>query len=152
MNKENFKISEAQIRYKKSDVTPRIVRRSQDLQEIAFEIYDEWELTTRECFYVMFFNRKNEIQSFYEAGKGGMTACIADMKIIFTAALLSGACAMAITHNHPSGNLKPSEQDISLTKKIKVIADLLEIKLLDHIIFCKGGAYYSFNDNAIAPF
>lgn len=78
-------------------------------------------------------------------GRGGLTATAVDVKIIMKEALLNNAPAMMIFHNHPSGNLNPSSQDVALTRKIQEAAKILDIKMLDHIIIGHD-QYYSFND------
>jgi DNA repair protein RadC len=73
---------------------------------------------------------------------------IADPRVIFVAALKANCCAIIISHNHPSGNLKPSRQDEELTQKIKQAGQLLDIKLLDHVIITNE-AYFSFADEGL---
>ena len=77
-----------------------------------------------------------------------MTGTVADPKLIFVAALKSGATGVLLAHNHPSGNLTPSQADIDLTRKIKEGGKLLEIQLLDHLIITSEG-YYSFADEGL---
>ncbi len=79
-------------------------------------------------------------------GKGGSTMTVVDVKIIMRHALLAKANAMMVFHNHPSGSLSPSQQDISLTNKIADACKLMDIRLMDHIILAPG-AYYSFHDH-----
>ena len=84
----------------------------------------------------------------YELSKGGITATIADIRIILSVALKTLATGLILAHNHPSGNLKPSEADVNLTNKIKEAAKLMDIQVLDHLILADGG-YYSFSDEGI---
>ncbi len=109
------------------------------------------ELQTRERFFVVFLDRKNSPLSFYELGTGGVDWCSADIRLLFCAGLLSLASSIIIMHNHPSGKLAASDQDKTITKKIKEVGDLIGIKLLDHIIFTKND-YYSFIDNGLITF
>ena len=82
--------------------------------------------------------------------KGGVSSTVADSKIILATALKVVACSMILSHNHPSGALKPSESDIELTNRLKEGSKLLDISVLDHIIVTpKWGEYYSFADNAM---
>lgn len=101
-----------------------------------------------EEFWVLLLNRANVVIKKVQISSGGVTGTVADPKIIFKCALDNLACAIILAHNHPSGNLKPSEADITLTKKIKGSGVLLEIPVLDHIIFTNS-AYYSFADEGI---
>ncbi len=98
-----------------------------------------------EEFWVIMLARNNKVTSKILISKGGQSGTVADPKIIFKAALEHNAANIVLAHNHPSGNLKPSQQDLNLTKKIKAGAALLDIGLLDHLIFA-GEGYFSFAD------
>jgi len=98
-----------------------------------------------EEFWVLFLNRANQLIGKEQISKGGMTGTVADPKIIFQHALQQKATGIILSHNHPSGNLKPSDADIRLTKNIVDAGRLLEISVLDHLIITQKG-YYSFAD------
>jgi DNA repair protein RadC len=108
------------------------------------ELMDE----TVEHFYVLLLNRTNQVIKKQLISSGGTNATVADPKIIFKHALDNLACSMILVHNHPSGNLKPSEQDRILTSKLKQVGDNLEVPVLDHVIFTDV-AYFSFADEGI---
>jgi DNA repair protein RadC len=99
-----------------------------------------------EVFAVVFLNQANKVNHFEVVSEGGMTATIADPRIILRKALENHATSLILCHNHPSGNLQPSRADETITQKIKEAARLLDIKLLDHIIISQEG-YYSFSDS-----
>ena len=80
---------------------------------------------------------------------GGLTSAVADIRLLFGTALKILATGIVISHNHPSGNTRPSLQDRNLTKQVKEAGELLDIKLLDHIILTPENQYYSFADNEI---
>ena len=80
--------------------------------------------------------------------KGGQGGTIADPKIIFKSALENNAASIILAHNHPSGNLKPSQADINLTKKLREAGSFLDIPVLDHLIFTDT-SYFSFADEGI---
>jgi DNA repair protein RadC len=88
------------------------------------------------------------VLGIYEVSTGGITGTVADPRLIFAAALKANACAMIISHNHPSGNLKPSRQDEELTAKLKQAGQFLDIKVLDHLIITTE-TYFSFADEEI---
>ena len=96
----------------------------------------------------MLLNRANKVIGIYEVSSGGMSGTVADPKLIFSAALKSCATSMVLSHNHPSGNLKPSNADLRLTSKIKAGGELLDIDVLDHIILTSEG-YFSFADEGL---
>ena len=97
---------------------------------------------------MLLLNRANKVLGIFQASSGGVTGTVADPKLILVAALKSNASSLVISHNHPSGNLKPSRQDEELTMKIKEAAKFLDIRLLDHLIVTPE-AYYSFADEGI---
>jgi DNA repair protein RadC len=83
-----------------------------------------------------------------DISQGGLSGTVADPKVIFAAALKSCASGIVLAHNHPSGKLDPSREDIALTNKIKAGAELLDLKVLDHLIISKD-SYYSFADEGM---
>lgn len=91
----------------------------------------------------MHLNRANKVLGIHKLSTGGLTSTIADIRILLSVALKTMATAIIISHNHPSGVLKPSQADILLTEKIREAAKLLDIELLDHLIVSTDG-YYSF--------
>jgi DNA repair protein RadC len=99
----------------------------------------------REVFAVLFLNRANKINHFEIMSEGGITATVADPRVILRRALEQDAVNIILCHNHPSGSLKPSRADDQLTIKIKKAAAYLDINVLDHIIVSDEG-YYSFAD------
>ena len=98
-----------------------------------------------EEFWVLYLNRKNEVIKKEHISKGGVSGTIADEKIIFKHAINHLASAVILCHNHPSGNLKPSEADIKLTKNLKKIGNLIGTPVVDHIIVGNNN-YFSFAD------
>ena len=88
----------------------------------------------KEEFWILLLNRANRLIKKEQISSGGVSGTVADPKIIFKAALDQYACSVVLVHNHPSGNLKPSQTDIDLTNKMKAAGKLLEIPVLDHII------------------
>ncbi|MHC1703065.1 MAG: DNA repair protein RadC [Tenuifilaceae bacterium] len=99
-----------------------------------------------EEFWVLFLNRGNKVIDQSRITQGGVTGTIFDIKLIMKAALEKLASSIIICHNHPSGNPKPSEQDIKITQKLKEAAKVFEISLLDHIIVTDTECY-SFADS-----
>ena len=103
---------------------------------------------THEVFGVVFLNRANKIINFQIISTGGLTGTVADPRVILKKAIEVEATSMVLSHNHPSGNLKPSRADEELTEKIKHAAAYLDIKVVDHIIVSEEG-YYSFADEGL---
>lgn len=101
-----------------------------------------------EEFYAILLNRANQVIKIHHVSKGGISGTVADPKIIFAEGLARSASGLILVHNHPSGNLKPSNADISLTKKMVKGGQLLDLPVLDHLIFSNAG-YYSFADEGM---
>ena len=101
-----------------------------------------------EEFWVIMMNRANRVIRMKRVSSGGISGTVADVKIIFKEAIDQMASALILAHNHPSGNRNPSEQDVRLTRKMKESGQLLDIPVLDHIIFAED-TYYSFADEAM---
>jgi DNA repair protein RadC len=103
---------------------------------------------THEEFWVLFLNRANRVMGKHQVSSGGMTGTVVDPKIIFKQALDAKATTIVLTHNHPSGNTRPSQQDVDLTKKLVDGGKLLEISVIDHIIICNH-SFFSFADEGM---
>jgi len=101
-----------------------------------------------EEFWILLVGRSQKVLARELVSRGGLSATIVDPKIIFGIALQHQATGVIMIHNHPSGNLKPSQQDINLTKKLAEAGTLLEIKILDHLIISDSG-FFSFADEGI---
>ena len=103
---------------------------------------------SHEEFWVLFLNNSNKVISKSQLSKGGITGTIVDVRLVFKLALESGATGLILCHNHPSGNLKPSDADKEITKKLKRAGESLDVKVLDHLIITET-KYYSFVDEGI---
>jgi DNA repair protein RadC len=101
-----------------------------------------------EEFWVLFLNNSNKVISKSQLSKGGISGTIVDVRLVFKLALENGATGLILCHNHPSGNLNPSDADKQITKKIKLAGDSLDVKVLDHLIITET-KYYSFVDEGI---
>jgi DNA repair protein RadC len=142
-------VPEIKIRYNRSSkIFLGKVTNSKDAANFIRKIYDRGTLQLQESFVVVYVNRVNEILGYYKLSKGGIAGVVADPRLIFATAIASASSGMVLSHNHPSGNLTPSQADIDLTRKIKEGGKLLEIQLLDHLIITKTG-YYSFADESM---
>lgn len=100
---------------------------------------------TEQAWFVT-LNRANKLIRHYQLSSGGQASTVIDIRIILKQALYDDASAIILAHNHPSGNLTPSEQDKAITLKLTDAARLLDIRFLDHLIITQHG-YFSFSDN-----
>jgi len=101
-----------------------------------------------EEFWVLFLNNSNKVLAKIQMSKGGLTATIVDVRLLFKRALELASVGMIVCHNHPSGKLEPSQADKQLTEKIKLAGSTLDIKLLDHLIITEKW-YFSFADEGV---
>jgi DNA repair protein RadC len=142
-------IPEIKIRYNRS---ARIflgkVTTSKDVYDFLKKVFERNTIQLQESFIVLYLNRANQILGYYKHSVGGIAGTVADPRIIFATGVASASSGIILSHNHPSGNLSPSQADIDLTRKIKEGGKLLEIQLLDHVIVTKA-SYYSFADEGL---
>jgi DNA repair protein RadC len=101
-----------------------------------------------EEFWVLLLNRANEVIDRLQVSSGGVSGTVADARLIFKPAIQRLASGIVLAHNHPSGNLKPSQNDVNLTRKLKTGGELLDISIVDHLIVTDAG-YYSFADEGM---
>lgn len=125
---------------------PRIsVRSSRDIAEyLKISLKDH----PHEVFAVVYLNQANKVNRLELVSQGGITGTVADPRVILRKALEEKATSIVLCHNHPSGNLKPSQADKEITQKIKQAAAFMDIRVLDHIIVSDEG-YYSFADEGM---
>ena len=126
-----------------SSKSKKKVSNSQDIYEIFGPRIGD---LNHEEFWLMCLNRNNAIIGTTRIGSGGISATVADIRIMLKYAIENYASSMILCHNHPSGNLNPSNADIKLTNAVKDAASLMDIALLDHIIVTDS-SYYSFADD-----
>lgn len=124
------------------------VESSKDAYELLKGTWDHNKIEFVEQFKIMLLNRANRVLGIVDISTGGQSGTVADPKVIFGAALKAAAASIILAHNHPSGNLKPSQSDISLTHKIAAAGSFLDIAVLEHIILTSEG-YLSFADDGL---
>ena len=101
-----------------------------------------------EEFWLLMLNRANRVLGKYKVSQGGLSGTVIDTRIILKKALDNLASSIIVCHNHPSGNRQPSDADVKITEKLKKAAEMLEIKLLDHVIIADK-SYFSFADEGL---
>jgi DNA repair protein RadC len=115
---------------------------SKDVFEYLFSVFGD---STFEAFYILLLNRANHIIREVQISEGGFSGTVADPKKIFKIALENNATSIVLCHNHPSGNIQPSDADFKLTTKLKSAGEMLDLPVIDHIIL-GDEKYYSFAD------
>jgi DNA repair protein RadC len=144
----NSTLAEIEISYNpkyKASELPKVVK-SGDAYAILKDVFPS--LDYREYFYILCLNRNNKVLGYCQISVGGVSGTVADVKIIMQAALKSNSCSIILSHNHPSGNLQPSEADKNLTKNIREAGKVLDIPVLDHLIITSE-SYLSFADEGL---
>ena len=123
----------------------KIIRNSRDVYQFAKRTFS---LLAHEEFLILLLNNNNEILHAHRLSRGGITGTVADGRILFKLAFEYKATAIILCHNHPSGNPKPSEQDIRLTMNYRKFGKFIDLPILDHIIYSDFG-YFSFADEGL---
>ena len=147
MNLKSFAKELEAVYTKKDDVHRMKINSSQALSEFVRKVFPV-QIDHREAFMCVYLNTANNTIGFTIVGLGGLTGTIADPKTVFQHGLLCNARSVILVHNHPSGNLKPSQADINLTNKMVDCGKLLDITVLDHLIITEE-SFYSFADEGL---
>ena len=143
-------LNEIVISYNKKLLNNSAVNTSENAVIMAREIFRRTDSNPdlKEYFFVLMFNSGNLTIGFLKVSEGGISGTVVDNRLIFATALKCLATGIILVHNHPSGVLRPSSQDIEATTKIKSAAKLFDLRLLDHIIL-SSDSYFSFSDEGI---
>lgn len=144
----NTDIAEINISYSSKHQEEIKITNSHSAYEVLKVSWNMDVIELQEEFKIVLLNRANQVLGIFNCSKGGMSGTVVDLKLVFAVALKCTASAIIVAHNHPSGNLKPSNQDIKLTKKLREAAAFLDIEFLDHIILTRNG-YFSFRDESL---
>jgi DNA repair protein RadC len=140
------KVSEIQVTYRPAISNKPIIKAALDAYVVLNEFFPEDLIGLKEMFIVAYLNRSNRVIGVYEVSSGGITGTVVDIRLLLGTALKIAATGIILAHNHPSGNLQPSNADLGLTKKIKQAASNFDIELVDHLIVTWENKYYSMAD------
>ncbi len=150
METQNTKVAEVQLTYKtkvKASDRPQI-NSSIEVYKVLKENWNFEIIEFIEEFKIILLNRANRVLGIVLISVGGTAGTISDPKVIFVSALKCNASSVVLCHNHPSGNLKPSQADIELTRKLKAAGQFIDLPIIEHIILTKDG-YLSFADEGL---
>jgi len=150
MVQKTFKVAEVQVSYKpeyKASERPKISS-SKEAYELLMQQWDLGKIEFLEQSKMILLNRQNRVLGLVDISTGGVSGTILDPKIIFSIALKANTSAIILCHNHPSGNIQPSQSDVRLTNQLKEGGKLLEILVWDHLIITNEN-YYSFADDGM---
>ena len=151
MKTQQITIAEVKLVYRtKVKASERLqIKCSKDAFDIFMGSWDLDSIEHIEEFKLMLLTRSNKVLGIASISKGGINGTVTDVRIILQYAIKSNASGIIICHNHPSGNLQPSESDQAITRKMKDSGLLMDVQLLDHLIITSEDNYYSFADNGL---
>ncbi|MGI6572390.1 MAG: JAB domain-containing protein [Fermentimonas sp.] len=138
--------SEIYIYYKNKNPNTVQLTDSEKVYEFIIDRYDKSTIEIQENVKLILLNNANRVLGVYDVSKGGTNSSIIDVKLLLAVILKTAASSIILVHNHPSGNLTPSDADIKITKKLKEACRLMDINLLDHLVISNSG-FYSLADN-----
>jgi DNA repair protein RadC len=142
------KVAEIKISYTPIKGEKPQIGNSQKAYEEFLPFFSVDTMGIQEQFVVMYLNNANKVIGVYRMSKGGLTGTVVDPRIILGTALKVAATSIMLAHNHPSGQLQPSQADLALTRKLLNAAAFVDIRVNDHLILSGTGVgYYSFADN-----
>lgn len=142
---EKIQVPEIKVRYNKGKLSDKITS-VDDAYKFLLRLYGR-SISMQEQVIVLFLDHSNIILGYYRHTVGTPVGCLADVPMIMGIALKSLSRAIILSHNHPTGNNFPSDQDKRFTTKVSQAAKLLDLFLHDHIIVTKDNGYYSFAEN-----
>jgi DNA repair protein RadC len=141
-------VAEVELHYKwkvNPNDRPKITF-SRQAYDVLMDVYNPMTIGHHETFYAMYLNRASRVLGVLKISDGGLTGTVVDVRFIFQAGLMLNACSVIVSHNHPSGNLEPSDADNRITRTIKDGCALLDMQLKDHVIVCPEHGYFSYAD------
>jgi len=141
-----FNIPQINVSYSRVRDNSRIITSSQDAYEVFRDCFNPETVCLYEEFYALFLDRAGQIIGVRLVNRGTATCTPVNSKLIFAIALSCNATSIVLAHNHPSGNLKPSQEDIRLTNRLVEFGKLIDTQILDHLIL-SDGSYFSFSDD-----
>ena len=148
MENKQLRVSEVKLTYR-NRIKPSdriVIKGPQDAFEVLWNAYDKDTIEHTEEMKMLLLDRGNKVLGIASISKGGTTGTVIDIKVILQYALKANAHSIILAHNHPSGNLNPSETDIKITDRVKEACKLVELTLYDHLIITPEGKWNSIID------
>ena len=151
MKQENFIIQEMEVVYlpTKMQIDKEAILSSSEAYKLLKNLFNPNTVSYQEECLVLYLNHASKLLGAQKLSKGGINSTIVDIRIILATALKSLSTGIILAHNHPSGKLVPSEADKRLTKQLNDACDLMDIKLIDHLIIGPEEGYYSFANEGL---
>ena len=151
MKQENFIIQEMEVVYlpTKMQIDKEAILSSSEAYKLLKNLFNPNTISYQEECLVLYLNHASKLLGAQKLSKGGINSTVVDIRIILATALKSLSTGIILAHNHPSGKLVPSEADKRLTKQLNDACDLVDIKLIDHLIIGPEEGYYSFANEGL---
>lgn|SRR3990167_3286729 len=150
MKEYKSQLPEISLKFKTGEQKNIQIKTSNDVFNIAKTLLNLDTVALIEEFLVIYLNKANRSLGWIRNSSGGITGTVVDPKLIFISAILSGASGIICIHNHPSGNIEPSQADIDITKRLKEVGKLLDITIIENLIISGNlDDYYSFANEGI---
>jgi DNA repair protein RadC len=147
LSTELFLCHEVEIHYKRPLYDDMLfITKSKDANVFIRKAIPDTHLDVKEYFYVFYLTSSTRVLGLVQLSIGSIMGTVVNVREIFQTALLLNAVSLILVHNHPSGNLTPSEADKKITKKVQEICSLFNLILIDHLIITSE-SYYSFSDD-----
>lgn len=137
-------VSEIQLKYQPQPLTESIHGAKEIHKLLINRVFDTDTIGYKESFKLLLLNQANKVIGYTTISDGGLTSTVVDVRVVMQTALVTNATSIILAHNHPSGNIYPSSLDDSLTERIKSACELMDIRLLDHIIVTPFDTFYSY--------
>ena len=140
-----YKVSEVKLTYESNSTRKKKMKVATSAKAYALMLKSWEQIEYRESFKILLLDVSKHVLGINTVSMGGISETVVDVRMILQSALLANASLIVACHNHPSGNIRPSYEDDVMTMKIREAANIVEIKLFDHLIITKDG-YYSYKD------
>lgn len=147
MKQSGYRVAELKVSYHPTKCRKPRIQSAQDAFKELYRFYPEDTIALQEQMVVMYLGRNARILGMYCLSRGGITGTVVDVRLVLSVALSVAACKLIISHNHPSGTLRPSDADYIITYKLKKACEYFDITLDDHIIVTPNKQFYSFAEN-----
>jgi DNA repair protein RadC len=141
-----YNVSEVKLTYESNNTRKKKLKVNSSAKIYELMVNNWEQIEYRESFKILLLDISNHVLGVNIVSMGGISGSIVDVRMILQGALLANASAIVVIHNHPSGNVKPSCADDTITHRIKQASKIMDIALLDHLIITKDG-YYSYADD-----
>lgn len=126
-----------------------LITNASDAVEVIKLVIDMQRIALQEQFIVIYLNQANKVIGTMNVFSGSIKSTVIDIKLILASGILLMSCGVIVAHNHPSGNLKPSREDLALTKRLSTALQYMEMKLVDHFIITPDDDYLSFANEGL---